>query len=106
MADNANAAASVRARIRSSRFSLSWPGIAVRRTASLRSPMSWPSTSWWQRMEDVDARDKPGHDDSSFPLQPDLAQIDALAEPRLDDLLRPPRSLDLDRVGAGILVEP
>src|SRR5712672_95708 len=43
---------------------LSWPGIAVRRTASLRSPVSRPSTSClsYRRKEDVDARDKRGHD--------------------------------------------
>ena len=41
----------------------SWPGIAVRRTASLRSPMSRPSTSSLLRPQNVDARDKPGHDD-------------------------------------------
>ena len=38
----------------------SWPGIAVRRTASLRSPMSGPSTS--SSSQDVDARHKAGHD--------------------------------------------
>jgi Fe-S oxidoreductase len=38
----------------------SWPGIAVRRTASLRSPMSRPSTSLAQK--DVDARHEAGHD--------------------------------------------
>ena len=30
-------------------FAPSWPGLAVRRTASLRSPMSRPSTSWLLR---------------------------------------------------------
>src|SRR5262249_48687533 len=38
----------------------SWPGIAVRRTASLRSPMSRPSHVLKGR--DVDARNKRGHD--------------------------------------------
>ena len=42
--------------------SSSWPGIAVRRTASLRSPMSRPSTSF-RVQQDVDARHKAGHDD-------------------------------------------
>ena len=43
----------------------SWPGIAVRRTASLCSPMSRPSTSFLnERTEDVDARHKAGHDES------------------------------------------
>jgi hypothetical protein len=45
----------------------SWPGIAVRRTASL--PLAYPSTSYSPRaVKDVDARDKPGHDD--FMRQP------------------------------------
>src|SRR5580658_1855215 len=45
----------------------SWPGIAVRRTASLRSPMSRPSTSCLliRRKEDVDARIR-GHDEREF----------------------------------------
>ncbi len=38
----------------------SWPGIGVRRTASLRSPMSRPSTSSFK--QDVDTRHKAGHD--------------------------------------------
>ncbi|MGB6171926.1 MAG: FAD-linked oxidase C-terminal domain-containing protein, partial [Xanthobacteraceae bacterium] len=40
----------------------SWPGIAVRRTASLRSPMSRPSTTFPSSQEDVDARHEAGHD--------------------------------------------
>src|ERR1700722_9547956 len=45
----------------------SCPGIAVRRTASLRSPMSRASTSSRQGIkQDVDGRDKPGHDDECF----------------------------------------
>src|SRR5262249_20732457 len=45
----------------------SWPGIAVRRTASLRSPMSRPSTSFvYCDKEDVDARHKAGHDEGGF----------------------------------------
>jgi FAD/FMN-containing dehydrogenase/Fe-S oxidoreductase len=41
----------------------SWPGIAARRTASLRSPMSRPSTSSIAvAAKDVDARHKAGHD--------------------------------------------
>jgi len=41
------------------RIRSSWPGIAVRRTASLCSPMSRPSTSFSnERTEDVDARHK------------------------------------------------
>jgi FAD/FMN-containing dehydrogenase/Fe-S oxidoreductase len=41
----------------------SWPGVAVRRTALLRSPMSRPSTpSSFGSQQDVDARDKHGHD--------------------------------------------
>ena len=45
------------------RASSSWPGIDVRGTASLRSPMSRPSTSRPQtQKKDVDARDRPGHD--------------------------------------------
>jgi hypothetical protein len=47
----------------SNHFTLaSWPGIAVRRTASLPLAYARPSTSWPQMKEDVDARDKPGHD--------------------------------------------
>jgi FAD/FMN-containing dehydrogenase/Fe-S oxidoreductase len=38
----------------------SWPGIAVRRTASLRSPVSRPSTSFEQEV--VDAQNESGHD--------------------------------------------
>ena len=41
---------------------LSWPGIAVRRTACFRTPMSRPSRSYLVTSEGVDARDKPGHD--------------------------------------------
>src|SRR5262245_64921647 len=41
----------------------SCPRIAVRRTASLRSPASRASTPHL-RCQDVDGRDKPGHDDS------------------------------------------
>src|SRR5712671_7486349 len=44
-----------------------------------------------------------GHGPST--LQPDLAQIDALAELRLDRLPGPAGRLDLDRIGAGALVE-
>jgi uncharacterized membrane protein len=42
----------------------SWPGIAVRRTASLPLAYARPSTSYLPqaRKKDVDARDKPGHD--------------------------------------------
>ena len=43
-------------------LSTSWPGVAVRRTVSLRSPMSRPSTTFLAAKQDVDARDKPGHD--------------------------------------------
>ncbi len=47
------------------RIRSSWPGIAVRRTASLCSPMSRPSMSFLnERIEDVDARHKAGHDES------------------------------------------
>src|SRR5579883_1247086 len=92
MAVSAKAAAPrIRARIRSSPDFPSWPGV------------SRPSTSLPHSMKDVDARDKPGHD--VFFLQSDLAEADAVAELRVDDLLRPPRRLDLERVGAGILVE-
>src|SRR3981081_1011647 len=53
----------------------SWPGIAVRRTASLRSPMSRPSTSCLLTIQqDVDARHKAGHDESAF-LSPSLLAI-------------------------------
>jgi Fe-S oxidoreductase len=42
----------------------SWPGIAVRRTASLRSPTSRPSTSSITKSgKDVDAQHKAGHDE-------------------------------------------
>jgi hypothetical protein len=41
----------------------SWPSIAVQRTACFRTPMSRPSTSWFLAIQqDVDARDKRGHD--------------------------------------------
>jgi len=42
----------------------SWPGTAVQRTASLRSPVSRPSTPSFTAgvKKDVDARDKRGHD--------------------------------------------
>src|SRR5262249_24946182 len=39
----------------------SWPGIAVRRTASLRSPMPRPRCLL-RELKEVDARDKRGHD--------------------------------------------
>jgi putative AlgH/UPF0301 family transcriptional regulator len=43
---------------------LSWPGIAVRRTAAPCSPMSRPSmTCFLAKLKDVDARHKAGHDD-------------------------------------------
>src|SRR5262245_37570149 len=46
--------------------SSSWPGIAVRRTASLTLAYARPSTSSVLRdCKDVDARDKPGHDADS-----------------------------------------
>src|SRR5439155_5780972 len=38
----------------------SWPGIAVRRTASLRSPMSRPSTSWRQERKTWMPGTRPG----------------------------------------------
>jgi hypothetical protein len=42
----------------------SWPGIAVRRMASLPLAYARPSTSFLlNRRKDVDARDKPGHDE-------------------------------------------
>ena len=42
----------------------SWPGIAVERTASLTLAYARPSTSFRRDgSKDVDARDKPGHDD-------------------------------------------
>src|SRR5258708_37959079 len=46
----------------------SWPGVAVRRTASLPLADARPSTSSQRqaRKEDVDARDKPGHDGRNF----------------------------------------
>jgi hypothetical protein len=48
----------------------SWPDIAVRRTASLRSPMFRPSTSCLlRRCEVVDARHKAGHDDGRVAFQ-------------------------------------
>jgi acyl-CoA synthetase len=47
----------------------SWPGIAVQRTASLRSPMSRPSTSL-RAPEDVDARPKAGHDEGNLKRDP------------------------------------
>src|SRR5580693_1868242 len=40
----------------------SCPALAVRRTASLRSPMCRASTSCDSPAKDVDGRDKPGHD--------------------------------------------
>src|SRR5262249_52394619 len=47
-------------------ISSSWPGIAVRRTASLTLAYARPSTSSVLRdCKDVDARDKPGHDADS-----------------------------------------
>ena len=45
----------------------SWLGIAVRRTASLRSPMSRPSTTLAElELKDVDARDERAHDDRGY----------------------------------------
>ena len=42
----------------------SWPGLAVPRTASLPLAYARPSTSFLRRYrQDVDARDKPGHDE-------------------------------------------
>jgi acyl-CoA synthetase (AMP-forming)/AMP-acid ligase II len=49
--------------------SLTWPGIAVRETASLGSSMSRPSMSS-SSARDVDARDKPGHDDADVKSDP------------------------------------
>jgi hypothetical protein len=55
----------------------SWPGIAVRRTASLPLAYARPSTSLLRGqnvnpstchveiLQDVDSRDKPGHDEKS-----------------------------------------
>src|SRR5580693_8141576 len=43
----------------------SCPRIAVRRTASLRSPMSRASTSLMPANKDVDGRNKSGHDELS-----------------------------------------
>ncbi|HEY2137034.1 MAG TPA: AMP-binding protein, partial [Xanthobacteraceae bacterium] len=48
----------------------SWPGIAVRRTASLRLPVSRPSTPSQELQKDVDARDKPGHDEETTKTDP------------------------------------
>jgi hypothetical protein len=43
----------------------SWPGLAVRRTASLPLAYARPSTSLLSiRRKDVDGRDKPGHDEN------------------------------------------
>src|SRR5262249_52374877 len=103
MADNANATAPrVCARIRSSCVALmaghsrSKNGVASLAYAPAIHVVA-------TRMEDVDARDKPGHDE--LRLHPDLAQIDALAERRRDGLPASSRRIDLDRVGAGALVE-
>jgi hypothetical protein len=41
----------------------SCPGIAVRRTASLPLAYARASTSFFRRRQDVDGRDKPGHDE-------------------------------------------
>jgi len=43
-------------------FPLSWPGIAVQRTACFRTLMSRPSTTILHREQDVDARHEAGHD--------------------------------------------
>src|ERR1051325_515064 len=55
-------------------------------------------------MEEVDARDKPGHDELSL-LESDLAEIDAVAELRRDGFPASSGRLDLDRVGARVPVE-
>ncbi len=69
------------------RWNPSWPGTAVRRTASLRSPMSWPSTSClaasktcsaWKK--DFDARHKAGHDETNRIRAMDPAAIDEVAK--------------------------
>jgi len=44
------------------RLNSSWPGIAVRRTASLPLAYARPSTPFGELKKDVDARDKRGHD--------------------------------------------
>ena len=55
-------------------LSSSWPGIAVRRTASLKTPMSRPSTSSLPATKkDVDARHKAGHDSGEIGFAADLS---------------------------------
>jgi hypothetical protein len=49
------------------RYSSSWPGVAVRRTASLPLAYVPASTSFLLlRWEDVDARGEPGHDEFRY----------------------------------------
>ena len=55
----------------------SWPDIAVQGTASLRSPTFRPSTSSFK--QDVDARDKRGHDEREIVLKSDPNRIVYLA---------------------------
>src|SRR6266446_8746501 len=93
-------------------------GIARSESRSYGTTASWPglsrpSTPFSLKAckKDVDARDKRGHDgrggsiSSEHALQSDLAEIDTDAEPRLDGFRCPALRLDLDRVGAGILIE-
>jgi hypothetical protein len=70
----------------------SWPGIAVRRTASLHSPMSRLSTSSFAtNKKNVDARDKRGHDDSRYSIS--HAQGHLAAQKRARVLLSSSRAL-------------
>jgi hypothetical protein len=63
------------------RFS-SWPGIAVRRTASLPLAYARPSTSFLlPQPKDVDARDKPGHDEFRADLCPPGKSPNRLSSP-------------------------
>src|SRR5215472_9263547 len=72
----------------------SWPGIAVRRTASLPLAYARPSTSYFHGRQDVDARHKAGHDEDDgyvlafgslhrrvHPAAQEVADILALARP-------------------------
>src|SRR5689334_3133829 len=72
--------------------------IAVRRTASLRSPMSRASTSFLS-CEDVDGRDRPGHDAPKGASHAEfLAEIEPADVRVIHDILSPALHQDLARV--------
>jgi hypothetical protein len=63
-------------------LSASWPGIAVRRTASLPLAYARPFTVFLGlRLPNVDSRDKPGHDDFLLGDPTELGHQKAIIQP-------------------------